>query len=73
MSIDEDLFLKEIKYDDRILDKEETVKYIEIKYDDSILDNEDTIKYIDNKRAMIKIANNEMSKKWLKKKNRHYR
>jgi len=49
MLLDEDLFLKEIKYDD------------------SILDNEETLKYID-KKQMIKIANNDMCKKWLNKK-----
>ena len=49
MSLDEDLFLKEIEYDD------------------SILDNEETLKYID-KKPMIKIANNDMCKRWLKTK-----
>jgi hypothetical protein len=53
MSVDEDLFLKEIKYDD------------------TILDNEETLKYIDNKRPMIKIANNDMCKTWLKNKKRN--
>lgn len=51
MSLDEDLFLKEIKYDD------------------SILDNEETLKYID-KKPMIKIANNDICKRWLKDKKR---
>jgi len=53
MSIDEDLFLKEIKYDD------------------TILDNEETLKYINSKRPMIKIANNDMCKRWLKNKKKN--
>jgi hypothetical protein len=50
MSLDEDIFLREIKYEDSILDNEETLKYIDKKPMIKIANNNICKSWTKNKR-----------------------